>query len=184
VLQHGGIFQPQLVRAQQQFGEVHQAGATTGFLIGRVDVDESARYRVVAMLDAVRPLALVLPLVDLPAGLARRELRLVQPQPGHHALDQPLLVVGIQDLERLGEAASRQCRRSRRWAMPWKVPTVSPWVPPGISEASRARISPAALLVKVTARIAHGGTPSACISQPMRWVSTRVLPEPAPASTR
>ena len=68
--------------------------------------------------------------------------------------------------------------------MPWKVPTVSPWVPPGIRPSSRERISPAALLVKVTARIAHGGTRSTCVSQPMRLVSTRVLPEPAPARIR
>src|SRR5690348_6086020 len=67
--------------------------------------------------------------------------------------------------------------------MPWKVPTLRPRVPVS-SESSRPRISPAALLVKVTARIAHGGTRSTSTSQAMRWVSTRVLPEPAPASTR
>src|SRR5690348_9631736 len=68
--------------------------------------------------------------------------------------------------------------------MPWNVPTLKPRVPAGSSESSRPRISPAALLVKVTARIAHGGTCSTSASQAMRWVSTRVLPEPAPASTR
>ncbi len=67
--------------------------------------------------------------------------------------------------------------------MPWKVPTVRPDSPRGSRLSSRPRISPAALLVKVTARIAHGGTRSTSVSQAMRWVSTRVLPEPAPAST-
>ena len=48
---------------------------------------------------------------------------------------------------------------------------------------TRSRISPAALFVKVMARISFGvdaHAPSRCAT---RWVSTRVLPEPAPAST-
>jgi hypothetical protein len=47
----------------------------------------------------------------------------------------------------------------------------------------RPRISRAALLVKVTARIDQGENCSTWISQAMRCTSTRVLPEPAPAST-
>ena len=39
--------------------------------------------------------------------------------------------------------------------MPWKVPTLNPRVASGSNDSRRARISPAALLVKVTARIAH-----------------------------
>src|SRR6516225_278497 len=73
--------------------------------------------------------------------------------------------------------------RSRRWAMPWKVPIHSdaPGMPS--SRSMRERISPAALLVKVTASTPCGETPSAWMSQAMRCVSTRVLPLPAPAST-
>ncbi len=48
----------------------------------------------------------------------------------------------------------------------------------------RCCISRAALLVKVTARIDQGEAPSTCTSQAMRCTSTRVLPLPAPASTR
>ena len=51
------------------------------------------------------------------------------------------------------------------------------------SAAIRVFISSAALLVKVMARISNGLTPCSRISQAMRRVSTRVLPEPAPAST-
>ena len=51
------------------------------------------------------------------------------------------------------------------------------------SRPIRCFISPAALLVKVTAKIRPGGTPCWSISSAMRMVSTRVLPEPAPAST-
>ena len=47
----------------------------------------------------------------------------------------------------------------------------------------RLRISPAALFVNVIARISFGFTPQAAIRCAMRCVSTRVLPEPAPATT-
>ncbi len=46
---------------------------------------------------------------------------------------------------------------------------------------SRVSISLAALLVKVTARMPLGATCPVEISQAMRVVSTRVLPDPAPA---
>jgi hypothetical protein len=65
----------------------------------------------------------------------------------------------------------------------WNVPTVSslarsePTMP-----ATRSRISPAALFVKVIARIESGRAPL-WSSQPMRTVMTLVLPEPAPART-
>src|SRR4051794_268390 len=49
---------------------------------------------------------------------------------------------------------------------------------------TRWRISAEALFVNVIARISNGERPSSTISQAMRWVSTRVLPEPAPATTR
>ena len=49
--------------------------------------------------------------------------------------------------------------------------------------ATRSFISPAALLVKVMARMANGDTPRSPIKWAMRRVSTRVLPEPAPATT-
>ena len=68
--------------------------------------------------------------------------------------------------------------------MPWKVPIHMPRLPLRSCRSARARISPAALLVNVTARIPCAGTPSTSFSQAMRWVRTRVLPEPAPASTR
>ena len=51
-----------------------------------------------------------------------------------------------------------------------------------IMSPRRSRISLAALLVKVTARIASAGTPLAS-SRAIRAVITRVFPEPAPAKT-
>ena len=65
----------------------------------------------------------------------------------------------------------------------WKVIThIAREIPP-TSCATRSRISLAALLVNVIARISLGRARPVATSQAMRWVSTRVLPEPAPAST-
>src|SRR5665213_3732430 len=47
--------------------------------------------------------------------------------------------------------------------------------------SSRDFISPAALLVKVTARMRSGKTAFFSRRYAIRWVSTRVLPDPAPA---
>ncbi len=52
----------------------------------------------------------------------------------------------------------------------------------GSMAPKRVIISLAALLVKVTAKMPPGDTSPFCSSQAMRVVSTRVLPEPAPAN--
>ena len=49
--------------------------------------------------------------------------------------------------------------------------------------STRERISAAALFVKVIARISLGSAPPAETRWETRWVSTRVFPEPAPATT-
>ncbi len=64
---------------------------------------------------------------------------------------------------------------------PWKVPTHMPRTLIGSMAEMRVSISFAALLVNVTARMPAGLTLPVWISQAMRVVSTRVLPEPAPA---
>ena len=63
----------------------------------------------------------------------------------------------------------------------WKVEThilSEPW--PTIA-LMRSRISPAALFVKVMARMFQGFTPFSSIKYAVLWVNTRVFPEPAPA---
>ncbi len=72
-------------------------------------------------------------------------------------------------------------RRRIRVQKLWKVLTHS--CPAGTltSFCTRSAISPAALLVKVMARMLPGRTPSSSMSQAMRRVITVVLPEPAPA---
>src|SRR5438128_348106 len=72
-------------------------------------------------------------------------------------------------------------RRSRRTHRLWKVEIQLRTGAPGSSASTRSFISPAALLVKVTARIASEGTPRSRIRCAMRCVITRVLPLPAPA---
>src|SRR5437667_226980 len=66
----------------------------------------------------------------------------------------------------------------------WNVDTHIFWATGPTSAATRPFISSAALLVKVMARISKGEMPRSVISQAIRWVSTRVLPDPAPATTR
>ena len=75
-------------------------------------------------------------------------------------------------------ASSSSSRRQKEW----KVPTLSSSYGASISVSSRSRISAAAALENVSARIASGGTPC-CTSQPKRRVITRVFPVPAPATT-
>jgi hypothetical protein len=66
----------------------------------------------------------------------------------------------------------------------WKVQTVSPSAAlPFASFAARSRISRAALLVNVIAAILLPGTCLRAIRYAIFSVITRVLPEPAPAST-
>jgi len=77
--------------------------------------------------------------------------------------------------------ASFQCARRKRLHRPWKVPIHMPRTGTGSIALRRVSISLAALLVKVTASTPPGDTCPVFSSQAMRVVSTRVLPEPAPA---
>src|SRR5215470_10167423 len=69
-------------------------------------------------------------------------------------------------------------------AAEWKVATFSSDAHGPSNAASRSRISRAALLVKVTARIRQGATRRARTRWATLRVMTRVFPEPAPARTR
>ena len=83
-----------------------------------------------------------------------------------------------------GSAAIFQWARRKRLQRPWKVPTHMPRTGMASMASSRTSISFAALLVKVTAITPPGESWPVSISQAMRVVSTRVLPEPAPARMR
>src|SRR6267143_6895269 len=72
-------------------------------------------------------------------------------------------------------------RRRMRTPMAWKVPIQIAPAARLRRFSTRPRISRAALLVKVTARISPGSARPCWMSQAIRCVSTRVLPLPAPA---
>jgi hypothetical protein len=93
------LVQPQFVRAQQQLGEIHQPGAIAGFLIGLIDAQPGGLYRVVVGLNVLWAQALVFLAVDVPHRLTRRPLLLVNVQRLDDALEQPQLVVAVEDLE-------------------------------------------------------------------------------------
>ncbi len=95
------VGEEQLVRAQQQLGEIDEARALALFFVSFVNVDERARQWIAFALERGGPLALVLGRVDEPRGLARRKARFVEAECGNRALDQALLVVAVENLERL-----------------------------------------------------------------------------------
>src|SRR5207302_6027240 len=66
----------------------------------------------------------------------------------------------------------------------WKVDTHIFWATGPTRAPTRSFISSAALLVKVMARMANSDTLRSRIRWATGWVSTRVLPDPAPATTR
>ncbi len=65
-----------------------------------------------------------------------------------------------QIVNRRGRPRAWPCSRSTRAQNAWKVPTVIAFARFPASCVTRSRISPAALLVKVTARMLAGSTPS------------------------
>ena len=73
-------------------------------------------------------------------------------------------------------------RRRMRTHEEWKVEIHIPSAAPPTSWCTRSRISLAALLVKVMARIWLGHASRLEMRLAMRRVSTLVLPEPAPAT--
>src|SRR5207245_1155214 len=75
--------------------------------------------------------------------------------------------------------AALPSRRRMRAPMAWKVPIQIPVAPSCSSCSTRVRISRAALLVKVTAKISPGRARPCSINQAIRYVRTRVLPLPA-----
>src|SRR5215469_5140297 len=75
-------------------------------------------------------------------------------------------------------------RRRTRTPIEWNVPTHSPCALSPTSACSRERSSPAALFVKVTAKMRCAGARSVASKCATRWVSTRVLPLPAPAKIK
>src|SRR5690606_5195208 len=83
----------------------------------------------------------------------------------------------------LGYPRRPASRRRMRTHAEWKVIThIALAVRSPSSRSMRSLISAAALLVKVIASTSPGRTPRSASRYAMRWVRTRVLPDPAPAT--
>ena len=133
-------------------------------------------------LDVLRPQAVVLRAGDRPRDLLRHVALLVEVHRLDDALDGRELVARVEDLEALRQRrrassarAGSGCRGRGRCRPTCRARGSASIAP------SRVSISFAALFVKVTASTPAGESWPVWISQAMRVVSTRVLPEPAPA---
>ena len=94
----------QLHAAQQQLGKIDQTEAVAGFLIRLIEADQFALGRVVAAAELLRAPALFLMTIDKTKHLARRPVGLVEVKVLQGALDQPPLILGVENLEALRQA--------------------------------------------------------------------------------
>ncbi len=92
---------PQLVRAQQQFREIHHAGALALRFVLGVDADQLAARGIVGILERRGAEALILVVIDEPLDLARHPARLVELHGLDDLLDEPELILAVEDLETL-----------------------------------------------------------------------------------
>ena len=171
----------QLVGAQHQLGEVDHAFALALLFVGLVDLHQLARL-LVADLHVARALAVFLGAGDEPGHLLGHEALFVEVHRLDDALDGRELVAACRGSG--SPAAGRRASSARAGSGctgRGRCRSTCRARAPAASADRRVSISLAALLVKVTAITPPGETWPVCISQAMRVVSTRVLPEPAPA---
>ena len=102
-------------------------------------------------------------------------------QVGEALLHQPLAVAVVVDDEVRGEAERLDLapQDAHAGGVEGRHPRAAR--SPPSRRSRRSRISAAALLVNVTARMRHGSTPRSPMRCATRCVSVRVLPDPAPA---
>ncbi|CFP61046.1 Uncharacterised protein [Bordetella pertussis] len=103
MLSHRRVARQQLVRAQQQLGEIDHALALALRLVQLVDLDQLAPVRIVG-LDVAGTQPLFLGAVDETLHIARRVLLVVDIARLEQALDGGQLVGGIENLECLRQA--------------------------------------------------------------------------------
>ena len=173
----------QLEGAQQQLGEIDHALALALHVVQLIQLDHLAFDRVVG-LDLVGAQALVLGVVDEVLQVLGRVLFVVDVVGLEQALDHRQLVLRVEDLERL---------RQRGVAVMGAQEAVAQAVEGADPHAARAdrqhrREARQHFLGRLVGEC-HRHDPGwdTCpvwISQAMRVVSTRVLPEPAPARIR
>ncbi len=98
------VVAPELIRTQQQLGEIEDAGFAAGLFVVGVQLDELASRGVAVVLQLRRAQAFVLVGVDELLHFAGRPATLVEVLRLHHLLDEAALVFGVEDLEVLRQA--------------------------------------------------------------------------------
>ncbi len=93
----------ELEAAQEQFSEIHLPGPLAGLLVGGVDAHHPLRGGIAVAPQVSGPLAGVLAGVDPGLDLADREEVFVDLQGAEQPLEEPALVLGVEDLEALEE---------------------------------------------------------------------------------
>ncbi|CAI8916143.1 hypothetical protein EMIT0196MI5_30307 [Pseudomonas sp. IT-196MI5] len=104
VRQQPRMVPPQIESTQQQLGEVDNACAQASGLVGFINAAHGRQEQVAAGLNVLWTQAFVFLPVDEPLGLTGRPALFVQTELADHPLDQPLLVVAVENLERLAQA--------------------------------------------------------------------------------
>ena len=171
-------------RRHDQVVEVQRVRLGEPALVARVGLGEHLLVRVARL---VRPRLgrdeFVLQIADLRRQRARRVALGVEVEFAADHRHQPPRVVGVVDRE--GRLEPERLAVAAQDAHAHRVERRHPHRcgPAGRRARRRARfISPAALFVNVIARISPGCTSRSAIRYAMRLVSTRVLPDPAPAT--
>jgi hypothetical protein len=120
------------VRAQQQFGKVYGARTLASLFISAVNLYHLPLEIVVTIVHVLRTSALVFLLVNKPLRLAWRPFRFVEIELAHDPFHQPLLVVGIEDLETLRQTDILPVSAQQAVRQPMECP--DPHCPHGLSE--------------------------------------------------
>ena len=185
-LEHVGVLAEQPHGEQQQVVEVGRRRVEQPALVLAVDLGDAplgGTGRSVERLLGGHEL--VLQRRDLRVQPAGREPLGVEVEVAAHVVDEPDGVGLVVDRERrpVSRAPAPRAAGCARTPSGTSTPTCGCATGP-TSAPTRSFISPAALLVNVIARSSNGETPCSPIRYAMRWVRTRVLPEPAPATTR
>ena len=99
-----GVVEPQFMGSQQNLAEIDHAAAVTGLFISPVNLQHSLGVAVVEVFDIGGPEAFVFLRVDIPLALFCRPFIFVDLQGAIDALDQPELVVAVENLKVLYQA--------------------------------------------------------------------------------
>ena len=104
VLEKRGIFLPDLVRTQQQLGEINDAAPPASLLVGVINLDQLAACRIAVILQVLGPQTLVFLRVDEPQDFTRDPAGLVEFERLQNLAQQACLILRVENLEALRQA--------------------------------------------------------------------------------